>query len=75
MFLRYPIATERCQPGLEAAIPTIAQWRLSTLPRYLPPEDVERVILSCDTSRAIAIRDKAILLLLARLGLRASEVA
>jgi integrase/recombinase XerD len=75
MFLRYLISTERCQPGLEAAIPTIAQWRLSTLPRYLPPEDVERVILSCDTSRAIGIRDKAILLLLARLGLRASEVA
>jgi integrase/recombinase XerD len=75
MFLRYLIATERCQPDLEAAIPTIAQWRLSTLPRYLPPGDVERVILSCDTSRAIGIRDKAILLLLARLGLRASEVA
>jgi len=75
MFLRYLIATERCQPSLEAAIPTIAQWPLATLPRYLPHEDVERVILSCDTSRASGIRDKAILLLLARLGLRASEVA
>lgn len=75
MFLRFLIATGRCQPGLEAAIPAIAQWRLSTLPRYMPPEDVEHVIASCETSTPIGIRDKAILLLLARLGLRASEVA
>ncbi|MGI9305648.1 MAG: tyrosine-type recombinase/integrase [Gammaproteobacteria bacterium] len=75
MFLRFLIATERCQPGLEAAVPTIAEWRLSTLPRYLPPEDVKHVIAGCDDSTAIGIRDKAIILLLARLALRASEVA
>lgn len=43
MFLRYLSAHGLCQPDLEAALPSIAQWRLSTLPRYLPPEDVERV--------------------------------
>ena len=75
MLVRFLIATGRCQPGLEAAIPTIAQWRLSTLPRYLPPDDVERVIAACDRSTAGGIRDHAILLLLARLGLRAGEVA
>lgn len=74
-FLRFLIATGRCPIGLEAAVPKLAEWRLSTLPRYLPPADVERVIAACDDSTAIGIRDKAIILLLARLGLRASEVA
>lgn len=75
MFLRFLIATKRCQPSLEAAIPTIAEWPLARLPRYLLPEDVERVLANCDCTTSIEIRDKAILLLLARLGLRASEVA
>ncbi|MDH3639503.1 MAG: tyrosine-type recombinase/integrase [Gammaproteobacteria bacterium] len=74
-FLRFLIVTERCQPGLEAAIPPIAGWRLSTLPRYLLPEEVERVIAACDDATAIGIRNRAIILLLARLGLRAGEVA
>jgi site-specific recombinase XerD len=75
MFLRFLFATERCPSCLEATVPTIAEWRLSSLPRYLPPEDVERVIAGCDDATAIGIRDKAIVLLLARLALRASEVA
>ncbi|MDH3602063.1 MAG: tyrosine-type recombinase/integrase [Candidatus Tectomicrobia bacterium] len=75
MFLRFLIATERCQPELGAAIPTIAQWRLSTLPRYLTPEDMERVIAACESSTSRDIRDKAIVLLLARLGLRAGDVS
>ena len=75
MFLRFLIATGRCQPGLEAAIPAIAQWRLATLPRYLVPEDVERVIAAGDSSTSRGSRNKAILLLLARLGLRAGDVA
>ncbi len=74
-FLRFLIATERCEPRLETAIPSIAEWRLSTLPRYLSPQDVERVITACDDTTAIGIRDKAIVVLLARLGLRAGEVA
>jgi len=74
-FLRFLIATGRCPIGLDASIPKLAEWRLSTLPRYLPPGDVERIIDACDNSGAIGIRDKAIILLLARLGLRASEVA
>jgi len=75
MFLRFLTATGRCQPGLEAAIPPIAVWRLATLPRYVLPEDVERVIAVCDGATPRGIRDKAIVLLLARLGLRAGEVA
>src|SRR5260370_10746502 len=72
MFLRFLIAAGRCQPGLDGAIPTIARWRLATLPRYLLPDDVERVLAACNGARAIDIREKALLLLLARLGLTAS---
>jgi site-specific recombinase XerD len=75
MFLRFLIAVDRCHPGLDQALPTIAHWRLSSLPRYLPAEAVERVLRSCDVTTAIGCRDRAVLLLLARLGLRAGDVA
>jgi integrase/recombinase XerD len=75
MFLRFLIARGRCAPGLEHAVPTVARWRLSSLPRYLPAEDVERLIHSCDPASLLGARDRAILLLIARLGLRASDVS
>ncbi|MBC7924450.1 MAG: tyrosine-type recombinase/integrase [Bryobacteraceae bacterium] len=73
-FLRFLIADGRCAAGLDAAIPALAHWRLSTLPRYLQPEDVERVIASCDPTTPVGTRDRAILLLLARMGLRAGDI-
>ena len=75
MFLRFLIATGHCRPGLDHAIPTIARWRLASLPPYLLPEAVEQLMASCDLSTTIGVRDRAILLLLARLGLRAGDVA
>jgi site-specific recombinase XerC len=75
MFLRFLIATGRCTPGLDHAIPTIARWRLASLPKYLSAEAVEQVVASCDLTTPIGVRDHAILLLLARLGLRAGDVA
>ena len=54
--------------------PCIAHRRLSALPRYLSADDVERVIASCDRASAVGRRDRAILLLLARLGLRAGDI-
>lgn len=74
MFLRFLIAEGQCAVGLDAAIPTVAHWRLASLPRYLPPEDVERLIASCDRTSTVGRRDRAILLLLARLGLRAGDI-
>lgn len=74
MFLRFLIAEGKCAAGLDAAIPVVAHWRLSTLPRYLQSEEVERVIASCDTGTPVGRRDRAILLLLARLGLRAGDI-
>ena len=73
-FLRYLIAEGRCPAALEGAIPKVASWRLATLPRYLPASDVERIIAACDPSTPTGCRDRAIVLLLARLGLRAGDV-
>jgi integrase/recombinase XerD len=75
MVLRFLSAMGRCQPGLDHAIPTMAPWRLSALPRYLPAAAVERVLRSCDVTTGNGLRDRAGLLLLARLGLRAGDVA
>ena len=61
MWLRFLIATGRCEPGLDEAIPTIAAWRLSTLPRYLPAEAIERVISACDTATPLGVRDQAVI--------------
>ena len=74
VFLRFLIAEGQCAVGLDEAIPTLAHWRLASLPRYLPQEDVERLIASCDRASAVDQRDRAILLLLARLGLRAGDI-
>jgi site-specific recombinase XerD len=73
-FLRFLGVTGRCPPGMEHAIPGFATWRLSSTPRFLASEDVERVIDS-STGYIFEFRDRAVLLLLARLALRASEVA
>ena len=74
MFLRFLIAEGRCATGLDAAIPVLAHWRLSSLPRYLQEDEVERLITSCDPATPVGRRDRAIMLLLARLGLRAGEI-
>ncbi len=75
MFLRFLIAIGRCRPGLDHALPTIAQWRLASLPKYLPAETVEQVLTTCDLTTPRGMRDRAVLVLLARLGLRAGDVA
>jgi integrase/recombinase XerD len=74
MFVRFLIANGACAPGLDDAIPTIARWRLATLPQYLPADDVERIIAACDPSTPLGARDQAMILLMARLGLRSSDV-
>jgi site-specific recombinase XerD len=74
LFLRFLIAVGKCSVGLDAAIPVVAHWRLSSLPRYLQPDEVERVVASYDPSTQAGRRDRAILLLLARLGLRAGDI-
>ncbi len=57
------------------AVPSVADLRDRSLPRGLEPAAVSRLLASCDRRRLAGRRDYAILLLLARLGLRAGEVA
>jgi integrase/recombinase XerD len=62
-------------PDLVAAVPGVAGWRGGSLPRGLEPGQLTRLLTGCDRSRAVGRRDYAMLTLLARLGLRAAEVA
>jgi len=73
-FFRYLFQKGELQTDLAASVPTVADWRLSTVPKYLAPEEVEQVLRACNRRTATGRRDYAILLLLARLGLRAGEV-
>jgi site-specific recombinase XerC len=73
-FLRYLFQRGKIHADLTASVPTVADWRLSTVPKYLTPEEVERLLKACNRRTPIGRRDYAILLLLARLGLRAGEV-
>jgi site-specific recombinase XerD len=61
--------------ALAGAVPSVASWRLTSLPKALPPEEVTRLLKSCDRRTAVGRRDFAVLMVLSRLGLRAGEVA
>lgn len=74
MFLRFLVAYGHCPPDLVAAVPRLAQWKLSALPRYISANDVERLVAVCHPATAPGSRDRAVILLLARLGLRAGDV-
>jgi site-specific recombinase XerD len=73
-FLRHLLYRGAIETDLAACVPTIATWSLSKVPRFLPAEQIQRVLDSCDRQTALGKRDYGILLLLARLGLRAGEV-
>jgi len=74
-FLRFLVFRGEIQPGMEAAAPLPPQWKQSALPPRLRPEDIEQVLAVYQEGTAIGLRDRAILYLLARLGLRAQDVA
>lgn len=60
---------------LSDSVPTVRTWRQSSLPAFLTPEQEEAILESTDRSTPCGRRDYAILLLLARLGLRANEIS
>jgi site-specific recombinase XerD len=74
MFMRFLVATGRCRSHLDRSVPSMPHWRLATLPRYLDHDDIERIVASRSTTTLTGLRDRAVLLLLARLGLRAGDV-
>jgi site-specific recombinase XerD len=75
VFLRYLAVEGKCQADLDKAVPAYACWRLAELPRFLTAEQVRSLIAACDGDLPGRRRDRAMLLLLARLGLRAGDVA
>lgn len=73
-FLRFARYRGDIDKDLAACVPAVANWSLSTIPRALPPEQVKQVLAFIDRKTPMGRRDYAILLILARLGLRASEI-
>jgi integrase/recombinase XerD len=73
--LRFCHRTGRIPRPLADAVPKIASWRCAALPRALDPAAVIALLRSCDRRTTFGRRDFAVLILLARLGLRAGEVA
>ena len=74
-FLHYVRYHDEGMPDLVAAVPVVANWSMDSVPRAISADQVHRLLISIDRGTAIGRRDYAILLLLARLGLRLSEVA
>lgn len=73
-FLRYARYKGYIETDLTGAVPTVASWSMASIPKSLPRDQVELVLFSSDRHTATGKRDYAILLLLARLGLRAGEI-
>jgi len=74
-FLRY-LHHQKLNPcALADCVPSIRGWKLATLPTYLSAAQVRKALDGCDRATVMGRRDHAILLLLARLGLRAGEVS
>jgi site-specific recombinase XerD len=74
-FFRYLSFCGKARIDLDLAIPAIAHWRLATLPRCLSAEELERLISACNGDSLARLRDRAIVLILSRLGVRAGDVA
>ena len=75
MFITFLASTGRCHPTLAGAVPAFTSWRLAKLPRYMTPAEIEKIIGSFDTTTPLGARNQAIVLVMARLGLRTAEVA
>jgi len=74
-FLRYLFVHGQIPADLSTAVPAVAGWRLSGLPKGLSREEVQRLLASCDRRTRKGRRSYAVLVLMIRLGLRAREVA
>jgi len=73
VFLRYLAMRDVVPATIVSAVPTIRQWKLAELPKYLTENEVGQILSSCEDT-PVGRRDRAILKLLVRLGLRAGEV-
>ena len=74
-FLRYARYRGDVTLDLAAAVPVVANWSMPSIPRAISADQTRQLLASIDRRTAVGRRDYAILLLLARLGLRSGEVA
>ena len=74
-FARYLLYRGHTTIDLAGAVPSVRTWRFTALPEVLSPKQVQKVLASCDRRSSIGKRDYAVMILLARLGLRANEIA
>ena len=73
-FFRFLFLSGQIPRDLAFSVPRVCKYRQSTPPAFLSPEEITRVLATPDRSTPTGRRDYAILLLLARLGLRAGEI-
>lgn len=73
-FLRFLYLRGETTTDLSVSVATVRRWRQASVPAFFSPEEVEHVLSTPDRSTPCGRRDYAILLLLARLGLRAGEI-
>ena len=74
-FFRFLSMKGLCDDRLISAVPAIANWKLSHIPKYLTKKQLDALLSSFDQNKADGLRGYAIALCLSRLGLRRSEVA
>ena len=73
-FLRYVHVHADGMPDLASIVPRVASWPMTMVPRGIAADQAQKLLDSVDRTRPVGRRDYAILLLLARLGLRAGEI-
>ena len=74
-FLRYLHHKGLNPLALAGCVPSIRRWKLASLPTYMSAGQVQKALDSCDRATVMGRRDYAILMMLAKLGMRAGEVA
>jgi site-specific recombinase XerD len=74
VFFRFLLLEGDLDKDLSGAVAPVAEWRLQSLPKALPPDDVNSLVRSCDFNTPAGRRDYAVLLLLSRLGLRGGDI-
>jgi len=72
--LRFLVAEGALPPNLDRAIPVIRLWQHASLPQHFSTEELEQILKTCHTATVGRLRDASIVLMMARLGMRAGEV-
>jgi len=75
IFLRFLLQEGLIERDLTTAVPTVARWRLATLPATLSEVEIDQLIEAADQETSVGLRNRAIILCLSELGLRGADVA